>query len=223
MDHRHAKEFRSLLDNWPSRITCQQSCHTEHRSTCPRYEPWSPCYVPSSTAWHICPPLHGRRKRKPSLLRPPPHVWKHQRNALRHKDSGFWNELWTSICQMMVNKKLLGVMSENCISRAWTFHPERVKFCCTSWEFRIITIVSHKVQRSSLFLLLGSNYLEPAPCFCPSFCLCQFFQTFLENRSLLKKLFFSPIALRYKCVCACACVWVCLWCMHWKHVHLRNV
>ena len=31
---------------------------------------------------------------------------------------------------------------------------------------------------ASLFLLPGSSYLEPTPCFCPSFYLCHFFQTF---------------------------------------------
>ena len=46
------------------------------------------------------------------------------------------------------------------------------------------TIVPNKVQWSALFLLPGSSYLEPTPCFCPSFCLCQFFRIFLENLSL---------------------------------------
>ena len=37
----------------------------------------------------------------------------------------------------------------------------------------------------------------PAPCFCTSLYLCQFFQIFLENLSRLKSLFFSSIALIY--------------------------
>ena len=37
------------------------------------------------------------------------------------------------------------------------------------------TILLNKIQWSALFLLPGSSYLEPTPCFCPSFCLCQFF------------------------------------------------
>ena len=41
--------------------------------------------------------------------------------------------------------------------------------CCLQSSFR------HKVQWSSLFFLPGFSYLEPTPCFCPSFCLCQFF------------------------------------------------
>ena len=45
------------------------------------------------------------------------------------------------------------------------------------------------------FLLPGSSYLEPAPCFRPSFYLCQFFQIFLKKLSLLRNLLFSPIAL----------------------------
>jgi len=36
--------------------------------------------------------------------------------------------------------------------------------------------------------------------------LCQFFQILLENLSLLKKLFFSPMALICDCVCVCVCV-----------------
>ena len=37
------------------------------------------------------------------------------------------------------------------------------------------TILLNKIQWSALFLLPGSSYLEPTPCFCPSFCLCQLF------------------------------------------------
>ena len=61
-------------------------------------------------------------------------------------------------------------------------------------------------------LLPGSSYLEPAPCFCPSFYLCQFFKfkIFLENVALFKSLFFSPIALIHNSVCACMCVCVCM-------------
>ena len=53
---------------------------------------------------------------------------------------------------------------------------------------------------------------------------CQFFQIFLENLSLFKNLFFSPIALIYGCVCvrACVCVCVCVYthaCMRvWLYV-----
>ena len=61
------------------------------------------------------------------------------------------------------------------------------------------TILPNKVQWSAHFLLIiiGSSYLEPNPCFCLLFCLCQFFQIFPENHSLFKNLFFSPIALIY--------------------------
>ena len=37
------------------------------------------------------------------------------------------------------------------------------------------TIVPNKVLWSALFLLPGSSYLEPTPCFCPPFYLCQLF------------------------------------------------
>ena len=80
------------------------------------------------------------------------------------------------------------------------------------------TILPHTVQWSAFFLLPGSSYLEPAPCLCPSFCICQFFQIFLENLSLFKTLFFSPIALIHNSVhvvCACVCVHVRTCCMHW--------
>ena len=67
----------------------------------------------------------------------------------------------------------------------------------------------------TVFLSPGSSYLEPAPCFCPSCYLCQFFQIFLENLSLFKSLYFSPIALIYDsvCVCVCVCVSMCV-CIH---------
>ena len=86
-----------------------------------------------------------------------------------------------------------------------TFHlyaPSRQ--LCSSAD----TILPNKVQWSALFLLPGSSYLEPAPCFCLSFYLCHFFQIFLENLSLLKSHFFSPIVLTYDCVCVCMCVFV---------------
>ena len=60
---------------------------------------------------------------------------------------------------------------------------------------------NNKVQWSALFLLPGSSYLEPTPCFCPPFYLCQLFQIFLENLSLFKNIFFSPIAPINDCVC----------------------
>ena len=44
-------------------------------------------------------------------------------------------------------------------------------------------------------LLQGSNYLELTPCFFLLCCLCELFQSFLENLSLSKNLFFSPITL----------------------------
>ena len=66
----------------------------------------------------------------------------------------------------------------------------------------------NNIHWSALFLLPGSNYLAPTPCFC------QFFQTCLESLSLFKNLFFSPIALRcvctYECMCVCVCVCVCV-------------
>ena len=37
------------------------------------------------------------------------------------------------------------------------------------------SILLHEIQWSALFLLPGSSFLEPAPCFCPSICLCHFF------------------------------------------------
>ena len=37
------------------------------------------------------------------------------------------------------------------------------------------TILLSKVRWSALFLLQGSSYRKPTPCFCPSFYLCQFF------------------------------------------------
>ena len=37
------------------------------------------------------------------------------------------------------------------------------------------TIIPNKVLWSALFLLPGSSYLEPAPCFCPPFYFCRLF------------------------------------------------
>ena len=64
------------------------------------------------------------------------------------------------------------------------------------------------VWLSALFLLLGSSCLGPAPCFCPTCCLCQFFWVFLEDIFLFGHLFFSPIALERVCVRACVSVCV---------------
>ena len=52
----------------------------------------------------------------------------------------------------------------------------------------------NKAQWSALFIVLpGSSYLVPAPCFCPSFYLCQFFHCFF---SFLKTfLFLQPSSL----------------------------
>ena len=74
------------------------------------------------------------------------------------------------------------------------------------------TILPNKVLWSALFLLPGSSYLKPAPCFCLPFYLCQLFEIFLENLSLLKKLFFSSTALISGIrLCVFACVWcVCM-------------
>ena len=55
------------------------------------------------------------------------------------------------------------------------------------------TILPNKVLWSALFLSPGSCYLEPAPCFRPSFCLCQFFQIFLDSLSLSKTLSSLPL------------------------------
>ena len=75
------------------------------------------------------------------------------------------------------------------------------------------TILPNKVQWLVPFLIPGSSYLEPAPCFYPSFYFCQFFQIFLESLSLLKTLLFSPIALIYTTVSLC--VWERSCCLHW--------
>ena len=47
----------------------------------------------------------------------------------------------------------------------------------SSTDPRVFRIPSfrNKVLWSALFLLPGSSYLEPAPCFCPPFYLCQLF------------------------------------------------
>ena len=84
--------------------------------------------------------------------------------------------------------------------------------------YRHLSVQNTILMWSVLFLLPGSSYLEPVPCFCPPFYLCQLLKTFLENLSLFKNLFFSPIALIcIWCVCMCvqvsvyvrACVCVC--------------
>ena len=81
-------------------------------------------------------------------------------------------------------------------------------------------ILLNKVQLSVLFLLPGSSYPEPVPCFCPPFYVCRFLQILLENLSLLKNLLFSPIALIYDsvCVCVCACACACVVCVRVVHV-----
>ena len=63
-------------------------------------------------------------------------------------------------------------------------------------------------QRS--FSYQGSNYLKPTSCLCPSCYLCHFFQMFLENLFVFRKLFLHSIALRCVCVCVCACVRACV-------------
>ena len=46
----------------------------------------------------------------------------------------------------------------------------------SSADTRVFRIPSFRAKSSGQrFLLLGSSYLEPAPCFCPSFYLCQLF------------------------------------------------
>ena len=83
------------------------------------------------------------------------------------------------------------------------------------------------VSQGNKYLLSFTNSLtteklrEPAPCFCPSFYLCQFFQIFLENLSLKKKIqshcpdiYIYIYIYIYMCVCVCvrvrACVLVCM-------------
>ena len=60
-----------------------------------------------------------------------------------------------------------------------------------------------KVLWSALFLLPDSSYLEPTPCICHHSTSVSSFKSSLKT-SLLKGLFFSPIALN---VCVCVCVW----------------
>ena len=69
-----------------------------------------------------------------------------------------------------------------------------------------------RVFRIPSFRWSSYSYLKTSPCLCPLFCLCQFFQIFLENLSLLINLFFSPIALidDHVCVCVCVCVCACV-------------
>ena len=99
------------------------------------------------------------------------------------------------------------------------------------------------VSQGNKYLLSFTNSLtteksrEPAPCFCPSFYLCQFFQIFLENLSLKKNQSHCPDiyidiyidmcvrACARGCVracvlvCVCACVRVCLCVRACMHVH----
>ena len=105
------------------------------------------------------------------------------------------------------------------------YTPSRqLRSSADTWEFRIPFF---------LFLLPDSSYLEPTPCFCPSFYPCRFFLIFLENLSLFENLFslsFSPpvplpwyVPLSF-CVRVCACM--CVRCMHWllkTYVYLKNV
>ena len=62
----------------------------------------------------------------------------------------------------------------------FSWHDHTVAFLAALLFFRHPTtsvqntILPNKVQWSALFLLPGSSYLEPTPCFCPSFYLCQF-------------------------------------------------
>ena len=74
---------------------------------------------------------------------------------------------------------------------------------------------SHSSEQSPVVCSLSPNHQAPAvwnhlaaPCFCPSFYLCQFFQIFFENFSLFKNHSFTPVAQRYMCVCVCVCVCV---------------
>ena len=71
------------------------------------------------------------------------------------------------------------------------------------------TILPHKVYWSALFLLPGSNYLEPFLCFCPSCYFWQLFQIFLQNFPLFINFFFFP---QSHCpeVRVCVCVRVCV-------------
>ena len=96
-----------------------------------------------------------------------------------------------------------------CLSELFTFTlpPDSSLFC--RHPSVLNTILPNKVQWSALSLtrlqLFGTSSL-----FCPSFYLHHFVQIFLENLSLLKSHFFSPIVLTL-CVYVCVC-----WrCMHW--------
>ena len=83
-------------------------------------------------------------------------------------------------------------------TRYYNHHPKRSTtppFANTGIQYSIIqhnilqapgvqmAILPNYVQWSALFLLPGSNYLEPTPCFCPSFNLCHFFQLFQSHYS----------------------------------------
>ena len=64
------------------------------------------------------------------------------------------------------------------------------------YHITLAFLLTAYVFGSAFFLLPGSKYLEPTPCFCLSFWICQFLQIFLGNLSFFKILFFSHTALR---------------------------
>ena len=98
-------------------------------------------------------------------------------------------------------------------SPQWLPPTEQLRSSANTRVFKN-TILPNKVLWSALFLLSGSSYLVPAPCFCPSFYLHHFVQIFLENLSLLKSHFFSPIVLTYDSVCVCMCVCMCVFALY---------
>ena len=69
---------------------------------------------------------------------------------------------------------------------------------------------------SVLFLVSGSSYLEPNPCFCLSFCLCQFFESSLKTFLFLKP--FSSVPLP-RDVCGWVCVCVCILNLCCEHMY----
>ena len=83
-------------------------------------------------------------------------------------------------------------------------------------------ILPSKVLWSELFLLPGCSYLEPTPCFCPPFYVCQLISNLPWKPFSFLKNFFSLIAplcgwccvcvctRAYVSECACACVFVCV-------------
>ena len=77
-------------------------------------------------------------------------------------------------------------------SPQWLPPTEQLRSSANTRVFKN-TILPNKVLWSALFLLSGSSYLVPAPCFCPSFYPCQFFQIFLENLLLLLLLSSVPL------------------------------